>query len=335
MSSSFLDHILGLIDKPYTYTSDMKEIKMDCPICGETRKRFFIGTANNLCYCHNCNYSGTLIKLSAELQGISYSQAVKTFKDHNGVLRINQSVRDEIYERLTLQGLSLEFERAKTPIPLPPEFTNLEGATSEYSDKVREYLRSRGVTPSQIRDHGIGYCRTGDYQDRAILPIYENGEIQFWVGRAIYKSARMKEMSPHNADNQISKSEVLFNVDRAVEKFGAVVLAEGIYDAMSFGDIGVGLLGKRMSQEQFNKLLGYKPRITNGVYLALDEDAFSDSLEMAEKLSQHFSQVYIIRVEGDPNEHLLKNGKRSMAELIKNATRYSKISKLRMKLDKR
>ena len=171
---------------------------------------------------------------------------------------------------------------------------------------------------------------SGEYKNRVIIPITENGDLKFWVARAISSDVKMKEKSPSDEDYQISKSEVIFNIDRASKKYHTAVICEGIFDALAFGDVGVSLLGKSLYQEQLNILLDYRALLTNGLYISLDWDAKDKATEMAEKLSEYFD-VKIINIpkEGDdPNNYLQKYGRKAMWKLIEDAEDYGEFSSI-------
>ena len=125
----------------------------------------------------------------------------------------------------------------------------------------------RKISIRQMKIHDFGICLSGEYKNRIIIPIREFNEPKFFVGRAISSTSKLKEKSPSNESYQISKSQVIFNIDNASSIFNSVVLSEGIFDALSFGDVGCSLLGKRLSDDQLAILLDYKEYLTNGVYI--------------------------------------------------------------------
>lgn len=327
--SAIISYVTDVIDTRVKYTGKGDQIHFNCPFCGDRRKRMYIGVFNHLVFCQNCNYSGTVVKFLSDYEGITYDKAFSLYKEYNGVLKIPENVTEEINDIL----LPVDYEQylRKSPIPLPESFTLLHNNNSVYSKRVKRYLKSRLVTNSVIKSHGWGFCYEGNYKDRAILTIYEENKLKFWVARAITDNAVRKELSPSDEDYQYSKSEVIFNVDRAAKMYNTVVVSEGIFDAISWGDIGVSILGKRMYPEQISVLLKYKEYLTQGVYLALDEDAWRDMLELADNLYKYMP-VYLVRVKDDPNYHARKYGKDSLLSLLDSAVEYTPLFKVRGKL---
>lgn len=303
-------------------TSKGDEIHWNCPFCGDHRKRLFVHLFKHVVFCHNCFYSGSVVKLLANLQGITYQKALKLYQSSYGNgFYVPDSVRDEVLEILKIIDPDKYF--TKQAIPLPEEFESLFDGS--FSAKIYiKSLKKRGISEKLMEDNNWGYCGYGEYEQRAILSIYLEGKLTFWVARAINKSQYMKEKSPSNENWQIGKSEVIYNIDKAAKLCGRVVLSEGIYDAATFGDVGAALLGSRISEEQLNLILTYKEYLTGGVYLALDEDAKSKALDIAEELYKYVP-VYFCDIKDDPN----KMGKKLCREAIDQAEEFSPLFKVR------
>lgn len=317
------------IDSKVKFTGNSKEAHFNCIKCSDTRQRMYVNLHSGKCYCHNCGYSGTIVNLIQSVEGYSYSKAYKVFKEQNSGINLAEIESDSLYKTLIKTQLDKPIKRA---IPLPQECIPLS-ETSKNLEIIRaiKYLISRGITLTQIKKHKFQYCSNGPYAGRVIIPIYEQNELKFWVARAVNPKIRMKEKSPSNADYNISKSEVIFNIDKAAVKYNSIVITEGIFDALSFGDIGVSLLGKSLYTEQLRILLEYKDLLTNGIYIALDYDAKKEALKLAKKLSTFFNKIFLINIPkelDDPNNCLKSKGSRFMLDLLSSATRYSEFSEI-------
>ena len=65
-------------------------------------------------------------------------------------------------------------------VKLPEQFKPiaLASKTSIYANKVRRFLYKRGLTDVDIFKYNIGYCDSGPYSDRIIIPSYnEDGQL--------------------------------------------------------------------------------------------------------------------------------------------------------------
>lgn len=324
-----VDWIESNIDDNLKYTGTGKEVHFNCVVCGEIRHRMYVNLETGKVYCHNCGYKGNIISLIQYVEGVSFSRANDIFKDIRGNLSLPENISKNLLENVFAEDLRKDL--LKRAIPLPEEFSLLNPQkTNIATRRAVKYLHSRKVTDKQIIEHKMGFCMSGEYKNRIIIPITENGDLKFWVARAISSDVKMKEKSPSDEDYQISKSEVIFNIDRASKKYHTAVICEGIFDALAFGDVGVSLLGKSLYQEQFNILLDYRALLTNGLYISLDWDAKDKATEMAEKLSEYFD-VKIINIpkEGDdPNNYLQKYGRKAMWKLIEDAEDYGEFSSI-------
>ena len=321
------------IDDHLKYTGNMEEVHFNCPVCGESRHRMFVNLHSGKVYCHNCGYSSHIVGLISYVEGVSWTRANAVFKDISGGMAIPEDFSAGFVDRLFDEDFRADLQ--KRAIPLPEEYVELNPAHTNIATKrAIKYLKTRKVTEKQILAHRMGYCMSGEYQGRVIIPITENGELRFWVARAITSDAYMKEKSPTNASYQISKSEVIFNIDKAAKKYHSIVISEGIYDALSWGDIGVSLLGKVLYESQLEILLDYRTLLTDGVYIAIDWDARDKATEMAETLSEHFDvkMINIPKEFDDPNKYLQKHNKSAMWKLIENAEPYTEFSGLRRML---
>ena len=325
------DWIRQRVDSSIRYTGSGSEIHICCPVCGETRYRLYINLTTGQVYCHNCQFKGTVINLIQFIEGISYTAARERFNIFKGNIILPDNVEDALEKRLMRRGVP---EVQKRSVPLPEEFQLISSSTNMVAQRAERYLAKRGITRKQIDQHHIGVCATGQYANRIIIPLYQEGELKFWVARAMSSEAKLKERSPSSSFYQYSKSEVIFNLDQAANKYHSAVISEGIFDALSWGSIGISLLGKSLYDAQFNLLLSYRDQLSDGLYVALDADAERDAMVMAEVLSSFFP-VKIIRIPSefdDPNQYLLTHSKCDMWNLITCAADYGEFTSLRSRL---
>jgi 5S rRNA maturation endonuclease (ribonuclease M5) len=126
----------------------------------------------------------------------------------------------------------------------------------------------------------------------------------------------------------IDKSEIISNID-LIKQEGTAILCEGRFDSLTIGDLGGCLHGKVLSDDQFIKLVRNKKKIDQ-IFIMLDGDAFSYTLYAAERLFQHFSDVYICKLDekDDPN----KIGKRGVLKALNEAIKYTPLFKVKAQL---
>lgn len=325
---SWLDRHL---DSRIIHTNDPDEVHVCCPVCQETRYRLYINTSTGALYCHNCQFKGTIVNLIQFLEKIPYSQAKQQLADFD----IIDYTPIDITHTIDYQAILSKFpEIPKRSVPLPEEYQRIDTCVNYTAVKARKYLHKRGITDKQIRIHNMGVCCTGEYANRVIIPIYSNSSLKFWVARDITGKSKLKEKSPHNEPFQFGKSEVLFNLDNAANTYGTIVLSEGIFDALSWGNIGVALLGKTLYNSQLESILHYKSQLENGIYVALDADAADNANEVAKTLSSFFN-VYMVEIPkeyDDPNNYLITHSRPELWSLLAKSAKYTELSWLKAKL---
>lgn len=328
------DWIEQNIDSSIKHTGSGREIHICCPFCGDHRYRLYVELDKGLVYCHNCNFKGTVVNLIQRVEGISYTRAMGIFMDVKGNMSIPLDIRESLEHKLLIG--SSGFQVNKRPIPLPDEYQLLTHSKQILAHRAIKYLQSRSITLSQIERYNMGFCAMGEYAGRIIIPIYESNKLKFWISRAIGNTQRLKEKSPSNEQYQYGKSEVIFNIDTAARNYHTAIISEGIFDALSWGGMGVSLLGKELYDEQFRVLMNYRELLYDGIYIAVDSDAASRADIMAQRLSEFF-KVYIINIPDqydDPNNFLQTHSKSALYNLVNTAQRYEEFTILRRRLDR-
>jgi DNA primase len=182
-----------------------------------------------------------------------------------------------------------------TFVELPKEFQALATAsqTSVIANKIRNYLHRRGLTENDFIKYNIGYCTTGEYAGRIIVPSYDdNNQLNFFVGRT-FENNYFKYKNP-SASKDIVGFENMINWDQPV------ILVEGVFDAMAVKRNAVPILGKSLSKSLLMKLVSNK---VQDIYIALDKDALKSALRYSEQFLSMGKRVFLVdMVDKDPSE---------------------------------
>ena len=209
----------------------------------------------------------------------------------------------------------------KEIVSLPKEFKPLwNGSDSIVKRHALSYLYKRGITDSDILKYNIGYCDSGLYSNRIIIPSYDSdGTLNFFVGRDFYNSKMKYRNSPTSKD--IIGFDLFINWDEPI------ILCEGVFDAMAFKRNAIPLFGKTVMKTLQKKII--ESRVKN-IYLALDNDAIVDATKISEYFINNGIKVKMMKFEEkDPSE----TGFESLLYLI-NRTEQTKFSDLmRLKLN--
>ena len=206
-------------------------------------------------------------------------------------------------------------------VQLPIEFKPLwNGGDSIVKRHALSYLYKRNIDDSDILKYNIGYCDTGLYSNRIIIPSYDsNGTLNFFVGRDFYSSTMKYRNSPTTKD--IIGFDLFINWDEPI------ILCEGVFDAMAFKRNAIPLFGKTVMKTLQKKIVESRVKT---IYLALDNDAIGDATKISEHFINNDIKVKMMKFEEkDPSE----TGFKSLLYLI-NRTRQTKFSDLmRLKLN--
>ena len=179
-------------------------------------------------------------------------------------------------------------------IKLPDEFKSLaEPHNSIIRDHAMLFLKKKGITQQDIKRYNLGYCSEGQYQNRIIIPSYdEHGSLNYFVGRDFYASTLKYKNPP------IPKDVIGF--DLYVNWSLPIVLVEGVFDAMSIKGNAIPLFGKSILPNLEKKITEKR---VNSIFIVLDGDAFNDAIQMVEKFTDNGISVNFVKLDGkDPND---------------------------------
>ena len=167
---SILDSVLGV-------GSSLKHNEQVhlCPFCHHHKPKLQVNLDTQKWHCWVCNAKGKRIKSLLN--------------------RLNTDVRD-IQRIVGIYGdedTNVSTEEIEVKLYLPKEFKQLyfkpKSINPTYNQAIF-YLKGRGITMSDIVKYNIGYCETGIYGGRIIIPSYdENGELNYFIARSFYDGA--------------------------------------------------------------------------------------------------------------------------------------------------
>ena len=249
-----------------------------CPECNHYKHKLAINLDKNAFHCWVCDYRGRNIRRLVRRFG-SYLQLQKW----DGI-----SDRTDI-ERFADLFVERRVEENKTKVEIPEEFVSLTAnnipATGVYALR---YLQKRGITKDDILKWKMGYCLSGEYRNRIIIPSFdEDGDCSYFIARS-YSGDSYKYKNPR-ASKDIVFNELFVNWNEDL------ILTEGVFDAVIAGN-AVPILGStlRSNAELIRKIvINDTP-----VYMALDPDARKKENRIIKMLLEYDIELYKIDVAG-------------------------------------
>jgi DNA primase len=260
------------------YRRSGDELLFFCPFCQHHKRKLSVNLKSNNFKCWICDEHGKNVRRLLKSR-LTNSQLYEWDKINN-VVDLTQ-LDDNIFQE---QVISLE-----EVIQLPEEFISLANKNLPLSSKfAMRYLLDRGYKKEDIVMWKVGYCSSGEYAGRVVVPSFnDNGDINYFVARS-YADKFPKYMNP-----KVSK-DIVFN-ELYLDWNKDIILVEGVFDAMKAKN-SIPLLGSTLNQKSnlFKKIIYYEPN----VYIALDPDAEKKASQLIENLIQYDLNLFKIDVEG-------------------------------------
>jgi DNA primase len=248
---NILDDILG----PGTSMKNDEQAHY-CPFCHHHKKKLQINIQTQQWHCWVCDAKGKRIQRLLR----------RLHVDSHKLKKIYEIYGDDyvVYSNNT--------EEEKVELRLPNEFQSLlkkpKGVNPLFG-KVKEYARKRGISQGDIKRYNIGYCDSGHYANRIIIPSYDNNNrLNYFIARSVFDEEKFKYKNP-----PVSKNVIMF--ENQINWNEPITLVEGVFDAMAVKRNAIPLLGKFVPKTLNDTI--YKKEVKN-INILLDEDAQEQAL---------------------------------------------------------
>lgn len=325
-----------------------------CPFHQEKTPSFHVVPHKQFFHCFGCQASGDAFKFLMEIEGLSFTEAVRELAGPAGVEiqteALSQDERDRLRKRASLYDVLAEAQKLYTSILM----TRPEGQVA------RDYLSRRGITPETIEAWGLGWAPEGwqtlldhlreqrigadlaieaglarrrergdgaydAFRARVIIPIRdERGRVIAMGGRLLEGDGPKYINSPETP--LYRKSAVLFGLDaarRAIERKGRALLVEGYFDVISLHQAGfdeaIATCGTALTGDHAERLR----RLCREVLVVTDADeagmrAAERSLPLLEKAHVVSRRLQVPGAK-DPDELVREQGAEAFEVLIDEA----------------
>jgi DNA primase len=291
------DYVLGLLESVLgkgKKDRNTLDYAFSCPFCNHKKPKLIINVKTGQYNCWTCfpkTKGKTPVSLFKKL-GVD----LERIKEMKGYFKNDTTIIDEDTRDKSV-FLPKEFE----------SFTKNDGSL-EYRRAI-SYLKMRGIESQDVLKYNLGYCKTGRYRNKVIVPSYDKtGKLNYFIARSYEKDPYLKYDAP-----SVNKTEIV-GMEYFINWQVPVILCEGVFDAIAIKRNAIPLFGKSIPKALMLKLVESQVKT---IYLALDKDALREALEYSQTLLDHGKEVYLIELDGkDPSDlgfekmtHLLQHAK--------------------------
>ena len=259
-----------------SYRVQGSELMFVCPACEHHKHKLSFNIDRNVFKCWICDYRGKSIR-----------RAVRRFGSFSDLIEWDRiSGKPDITQ---FDFLFTEIEEEKVTVELPKEFKTLATRKPSIVDKEPiNYLLARGLTKEDIIRWKIGYCNSGPYKNRIIIPSFDDeGDLNYFISRT-YRGDFYKYKNPR-ANKNVVFNELFVDWDKDL------TIVEGVFDAIVAGN-SVPILGSTLSND--SRLIQKIVLNDTPVFIALDEDARDKENKLIRTLLKYDIELYKIDTSG-------------------------------------
>lgn len=279
-----------LEDAGIYYRPRDNSVTIICPSCGKEKLDIHKEELNYICYycaeTTNPIRGGNVTKFLADLTGLNYGLVKR---------RLIGFVSLQDFANFSISKTETVIKVKEQPKVSFPETCHRLSADAS-KPGVEYLLRKRGIPVDVAIKHDLRY----DYKKKSIVfPVYDN---EILVG---YQSRSIDPECPKAFQKMtlkgFEKSDYLM-FENSISS-DSVVLAEGPISALKFAKCGIGFvasMGKYVSDAQMARL---KNKGVKKIYLALDDDAFTETEKLMLKFENDF-EFYLLQLSESIKESL-------------------------------
>jgi len=249
--------IIGILDEVLGIGTSLKgnEQAHHCPFCHHHKKKLQINLETQQWHCWVCDAKGKKIQTLLKRLHVDSKRIKKVYEIYGDDYIVSKTTDEE-----------------KVELRLPSEFKSLlnkpKGLNPLYK-KVVQYAKDRGITKEDIIRYNIGFCDSGIYTNRIIIPSYDvDGRLNYFIARSVYVEEKFKYKNP-----PVSKNVTIF--ENQINWKKPITLCEGVFDAMSIKRNAIPLLGKFIPKTLMDSI--YKKGVKE-IKILLDKDAQNQAL---------------------------------------------------------
>ena len=290
---SILNNILG------RYYRSNGEHLFQCPYCNHHKNKFSVNIEKNVYKCWIC-----------DARGKNIFRVIRKFGDFKQQERWKElsGNREDLSQINFLFEAQNKEQKSEEILEMPDGFRSLTRSSGNRSHKkALNYLLSRGIDKADILKWKMGFCDSGQFKGRIIIPSFNrDGNLNYFIART-YAENYKRYLNP-----SVSR-DIVFN-ELYVDFNEEVTIVEGVFDAIKAKN-SIPILGSTIRET--SKLFVRIVENDTPVLLALDPDA-KKKTEAIKKLFLKYG-IEVRQVRYEDMRDLGEMSKREVEILSQNA----------------
>lgn len=310
-----------------------------CPFHADNNASMSVSTRLDMFQCFACKKAGNVFNFIALMENISYGDAIRLlakedgFEVGNATTFVNPHMKD--YE---VFGVAIKYYQNNIYSTLGKNALKYLNDRFIDQDTIKKFeiglsISKQPLTPfllnkydlNKLIDLGLSNADSKDvFNDRIMIPIHDLNGNPIGFGGRIYQTKDDSKYINTKATKLFDKSNILYNYHRAHTKLAkdeAIIIMEGYFDVIRASTVGVNNCVAPMGTSLTKKHIQILKKITNQIILCFDGDEAGKmaTVHAIPLLEEANMDVKIVRLEEkDPDEFIIKRGKRAFLEKINN-----------------
>jgi DNA primase len=186
-----------------------------------------------------------------------------------------------VYKKVYLPKEFISFKNVSQGLKLTPQFK-----------QAWNYIKKRNITDEMIEKFNIGFCYTGLYENRIIIPSYDTElTLNYFIARSYLTKTKLKYKNP-----EVQKEIIIWN-EHLINWEERLYIVEGAFDSI-FVPNSIPMLGKFMSDNLFKTIY---TNAKKDIVIVLDPDAWNDATKLYHKMNcgKLMGRVFVVKLEGN------------------------------------
>lgn len=277
-----LDKLKILHDEHHKNVSADRCVGICCPFCSDKSYHggIFTDGINNFT-CWKCKTNVSFYRVIKEITNISYDDFFALTRASKLDIVKKPIVKEK---KPTIETKEVDFPKYYEPI-----------LNDSIPTLVKKFISKRNYTINDCIKYKAGYCKYGEYANRFIIPIFNNGMLVAFQGRDMTGRAEFKYKTSPISLNPINN--FLYGYDCISRR---MIILEGVFDKWRIGDDAVCSFGASLTDAQKKLVID---KCADEVIFGYERNMYLKSKRAAKELKPFIrkTKVLLLPPKTDPD----------------------------------